>query len=212
MARPTARTRDPISDAVIRLRQALGDSQQQFANRTGTAVGTVARYETSRPPKGKVLARFARLAEEAGRHDIAKNFAEALEGELGPTQAAFNQIEQMVALGSVEIYRAMPRQFIAFIEKILKAAKRRDPIRSNQLESLLVLLRKDSGPAKRKFESRIAEIATRDGVSRERATFTLMLEEPELIDAWNREHAAAGAATMFEETMAVRPAKARRDK
>ena len=209
MARPTSRTRNPISAAMIRLRRALGDNQQQFANRTKTAVTTIARYETSRPPKGKILAQFARMAEEAGHHDIAKIFSEALEGELGPTTPALSQIEQMLSSVIVETYRAVPAQVITAVEKLVKAA-RRDLVRLNYLETLLVLLRKDSGPAKRRAERRITEIAARDGVTREQATLTLWREEPELIDAWNKEGAEAAEGTMFEKTMALSPIKARK--
>src|SRR5271156_458013 len=110
MARPTARSRNPTSEAVVHLRQALGESQQQFANRNQTAITTIARYETSRPPKGKALAQFARLAEEAGRHDIASVFERALENELGTATPLLTQIEQMLIHALVGTYRAAPRQ------------------------------------------------------------------------------------------------------
>jgi transcriptional regulator with XRE-family HTH domain len=64
MARPTNRKRHPLSEAVIELRTSLGDTQQQFAERLHTALSTVARYETSRPPAGGMLLRLAVIAEQ----------------------------------------------------------------------------------------------------------------------------------------------------
>lgn len=83
MARPTSRVREPISEAVIRLREALGENQQQFANRLGTAITTIARYETSRPPSGQALVALAKLAVEHDRTDDAILFRKALEKEMG---------------------------------------------------------------------------------------------------------------------------------
>jgi transcriptional regulator with XRE-family HTH domain len=64
MARPTDRKRDPLSLAVIELRTSLADTQQQFAARLRSALSTVARYETSRPPAGDVLLQLAQIAEK----------------------------------------------------------------------------------------------------------------------------------------------------
>jgi transcriptional regulator with XRE-family HTH domain len=58
---------NPISVAVRKLREALGETQQQFAFRSRMAIRTIARYETSRPPKGKALLDFMRLAKASGR-------------------------------------------------------------------------------------------------------------------------------------------------
>jgi propanediol dehydratase small subunit len=51
-----------------------------------TAIRTIARWETVRPPKGKALASLAQLAREAGRHDLAYEFMRALAEELGLCQ------------------------------------------------------------------------------------------------------------------------------
>lgn len=74
-----------LLQATKRLRKALGDTQQAFAHRLGLAVSTVVRYELSRPPKGKVLAQFERLAIAAGHADLAAIFRDALTAEIGPT-------------------------------------------------------------------------------------------------------------------------------
>lgn len=72
-----------IHEAVRALRLALGDTQQQFAQRLNMAISTVVRYELTRPPKGKVLARFDALAREIERPELAYVFAKALAEELG---------------------------------------------------------------------------------------------------------------------------------
>ena len=73
----------PISEAVRSLRVALGESQQAFAYRMKTAIRTIARYETTRPPKGKALSEFYRVAAEIGNQDLATVFRNALTAEMG---------------------------------------------------------------------------------------------------------------------------------
>lgn len=78
MARSIGRARHPVSEAVIRLRQAYGETQQQFAHRMEVAIATIARYETSRPPNANALMRFARMAEILSRADLATTFYGAI--------------------------------------------------------------------------------------------------------------------------------------
>ena len=61
--RPRTRKEPPsrLSAAVTQLRQALGQTQQQFAQTLGTAVTSIARYETSRNPSGPILVRLKDL-------------------------------------------------------------------------------------------------------------------------------------------------------
>jgi transcriptional regulator with XRE-family HTH domain len=66
-----------ITTAVRKLRLALGDTQQQFAQRMKMAISSVVRYELSRPPRGKALAQFALLAQQNDLHDLARVFAYA---------------------------------------------------------------------------------------------------------------------------------------
>jgi transcriptional regulator with XRE-family HTH domain len=82
MKKTETQQKDPVSEAVRDLRTALGESQQAFAYRMKTAIRTIARYETVRPPKGKALAEFARVADETGSGRTAKVFREALMAEL----------------------------------------------------------------------------------------------------------------------------------
>ncbi|HTC76231.1 MAG TPA: hypothetical protein VK684_11685 [Edaphobacter sp.] len=53
----------------------MGKTQQTFAVEVlKTAIGTVARYETSDPPQGEVLLRLRDIAHEHGFHEIGSNF------------------------------------------------------------------------------------------------------------------------------------------
>jgi transcriptional regulator with XRE-family HTH domain len=83
--RPRTKSLRPsqLSDAVRELRLHLQNTQQAFAAKVGTAITTIARYETDRTPRGKVLLQFARLAEEAGRTDLGRLFRSALAEDLG---------------------------------------------------------------------------------------------------------------------------------
>jgi|GEM_PF-3633359 len=74
--------RSPVCRAVRELRQAYGESQQAFAYRTKTAIRTIARYETVRPPRGAELNQFLELAIAKQRHDLAEIFARAMADEL----------------------------------------------------------------------------------------------------------------------------------
>jgi hypothetical protein len=72
----------PVSRAVRELRQAYGESQQAFAYRMKTAIRTIARYETVRPPRGAELGQFLELAIAKQRNDLAEVFARAVADEL----------------------------------------------------------------------------------------------------------------------------------
>jgi transcriptional regulator with XRE-family HTH domain len=81
--RPTERPRSEISEAVISLRKALGDTQQQFAQRIKTSITTIARWETNRPPSGHVLRVLSRFAHDAGLKEFAEIFGKAYVDESG---------------------------------------------------------------------------------------------------------------------------------
>ena len=66
------------SEAVRRLRAFLGETQEQFALRMNTAVVTIARWETSRPPGGKALKALEKLtASDPSLKEYEDAFAEA---------------------------------------------------------------------------------------------------------------------------------------
>lgn len=67
-----------VAEAIKALRAQLGESQQQFSNRLGVVVRTVARWELEQPPKGDVLLRLFDLSQEVGREDLMRVFAKAL--------------------------------------------------------------------------------------------------------------------------------------
>ena len=75
--------KNTVSAAVRQLREELGETQQQFALRMQTAIRTIARYETIRPPKGKVLRQLEVLALEARQLELAGIFRMALAEEMG---------------------------------------------------------------------------------------------------------------------------------
>jgi len=78
MARPTRIMKTPMAQAISRFRQALGDTQQQFAHRAGLAVTSIARYETNSPPSAKVLARFVDIARTSNLPSFTEIFEKRL--------------------------------------------------------------------------------------------------------------------------------------
>jgi transcriptional regulator with XRE-family HTH domain len=108
----------PESEAVRELRISLGESQQAFAYRMKTAIRTIARYETVRPPKGTALADLYRVATETGHPKLANVFANALQAELGP-------IKMLTALGAAA-YSYLPPHCEELREaaRILRSAPR----------------------------------------------------------------------------------------
>jgi transcriptional regulator with XRE-family HTH domain len=87
-----------VSEAVRKLRKELGESQQQFAYRMKTAIRTVARYETVRPPKGKVLRQLEVMATENNLGYLAEVFRGALNQELGVRNAEKIRIQALANL------------------------------------------------------------------------------------------------------------------
>jgi transcriptional regulator with XRE-family HTH domain len=75
-----------MTETVKALRIALGDTQQEFAQRLGLAISTVVRYESTRAPKGSALAKLIHLADENKLEHIVEMFKYALisEAELFP--------------------------------------------------------------------------------------------------------------------------------
>ena len=66
---------DATRRALVGLRKALGKTQQAFAVEfLKVAVATVARYETSNPPRGDVLLRLSEIAAEHGEFSLKDEF------------------------------------------------------------------------------------------------------------------------------------------
>jgi transcriptional regulator with XRE-family HTH domain len=109
-------SRRALTDAVQKLRSHFGETQQQFAQRIGAAVITVARWETSRPPSGKSLEQLRDIARSENLTGCIVAFQEALDGNIEPTPAAAaaqvfqNDRERVLAMALVTALRD-PEQY-----------------------------------------------------------------------------------------------------
>jgi len=73
-----------LPDAIIKLRSALGLTQRELAEKVRVQERTIRRYEAAQSdPDPAPLAAFASLAAQAGLHELAHLFAEALVDKLG---------------------------------------------------------------------------------------------------------------------------------
>jgi DNA-binding transcriptional regulator YiaG len=73
--RKTDKPRDEASQAVIALRNALNMTQQEFAvEAVKTSIGTVAVWETNRPPRGDALLKLADVAWNYGQTGLSDRF------------------------------------------------------------------------------------------------------------------------------------------
>ena len=80
--------RQDITKAVRQVRKHFGETQPQFAQRMKTAVVTIARWETSRPPRGESLEDFLALAKSENLADCVEVFREALSGHIEPAPSS----------------------------------------------------------------------------------------------------------------------------
>jgi DNA-binding transcriptional regulator YiaG len=60
--------------AIRHFRQALQETQQQFATRLQCSLSTVARWETNRPPNAAGLVKLVQAAKTANKQDHADKF------------------------------------------------------------------------------------------------------------------------------------------
>jgi transcriptional regulator with XRE-family HTH domain len=81
--RPIDIVRSPAANSVIELRSKLGETQQQFALRLGSSMGSVARYETNRDPTRRVLGRMYLAAIESGQCGLIETFWDLLCADVG---------------------------------------------------------------------------------------------------------------------------------
>jgi transcriptional regulator with XRE-family HTH domain len=83
--------RSAVGQKVREFRLAIGQTQQQFAQTMKTAITTIARYETSRPPRGSALVRLAQLAWDNGQREFADFFSRAFAEDMraGSTASDF---------------------------------------------------------------------------------------------------------------------------
>jgi transcriptional regulator with XRE-family HTH domain len=70
--------------AIRKLRHAYGETQQIFATRLGISISSLAYYEIGvRHPDLTAALKFSRAAEDIGREDLEKVFAEQVRADLG---------------------------------------------------------------------------------------------------------------------------------
>ncbi len=85
-----------MAQAISRFRQTLGDTQQQFATRTGLSVTSIARYETNSPPSEKVLTRFVEIARTANLPTFVEIFKNRLKPEEEINLQDFAALKQLL--------------------------------------------------------------------------------------------------------------------
>jgi|GEM_PF-3513616 len=86
------------------------ETQQEFANRTGLSVITIARYETNSRPKQRVLQKFAEMAREHHLHEYAQIF----EGdETRTTGTKGHEFEAAHRLIQIELETTPPSRYRA---------------------------------------------------------------------------------------------------
>jgi transcriptional regulator with XRE-family HTH domain len=83
-----------VFTAVKKLRKELGDTQQQFAQRTGLAIRSVARFEAERIPSPLVLATLADHADANGLKDIGNVLRRAMMESIGTRGGRFETMSR----------------------------------------------------------------------------------------------------------------------
>jgi transcriptional regulator with XRE-family HTH domain len=94
----------------------VGETQQEFAHRLGTAVRTIARWEKVRAPSGASLARLEGLASANGHLDLASLFGDALAAELGRS-------EFIVTPWVFELYTEAEHLWVATLLSVLRSPR-----------------------------------------------------------------------------------------
>jgi transcriptional regulator with XRE-family HTH domain len=105
-----------ITKAVRDLRHHFGDTQQQFAQRMGTAVITIARWETKRPPSGESLQKLLLFSDAMGLSCYSDIFRRAIDG---PIQQTTERIARLNWLSRQPDTPASIRVTIRSLEKLL---------------------------------------------------------------------------------------------
>lgn len=112
-----------LCTAIKDLREALGQTQQQFAQTLGTAVTTIARYETGRNPTGQILIRLKDLAREHKQENLDDVFYTALVQEFPSYRTALSVtiasrfIKSLLALEDIRI--AVSRKLRPRLEEVM---------------------------------------------------------------------------------------------
>jgi transcriptional regulator with XRE-family HTH domain len=105
-----------LMKATRQLRTAMGLTQTAFAQRVGKTLPTIQRYETLAQPRGEVLVKLMKLADEHGHADLAELFQDALSTELG------YRVPRLAAAKSIEVLPGEEADFDA-LRTILRGGK-----------------------------------------------------------------------------------------
>jgi hypothetical protein len=165
--------RDAASEALISLRKAMGKTQQTFAVEVlKTAIGTVARYETSDPPRGEVLLRLRDIARNHEFHELAIKFEllylDGVQKNLGSRLILIPATESEPAHGYLNV--ALPsaaalagaRVFIGLLDQLDDP---NEEVRSDAASALLALRaawQKHQDPGLRDLHDRFEALVARD--------------------------------------------------
>jgi transcriptional regulator with XRE-family HTH domain len=142
-----------IGNAIRRLRQTSGKSQQIFSTELGISLRAYSKYENGAQPEPKQLSTFLDYARETGQSDLAAVFQGALDQSLGipystlfyPSPAQSKRAEYLFSETAVEALRqclaghadyadVAPVVIQAVAEAIERVAVREhDPARVKQL-------------------------------------------------------------------------------
>jgi len=136
--------RNDVQQAIVELRRRLGMTQQALAVHLGKAVVTVARWETTRPPKGESLVALIRMAQAAGHDDLAAVFTRSLGVGLPRARSAVHRTEA----GAADAIRALrvelgltQQQFAARLGLTSRAIQRYEAGRIPSSEGLAQLVK-----------------------------------------------------------------------
>jgi|SRR5579884_574462 len=199
-----------ITDAVRRLRQELGDTQQSFAQRTGLAISTVVRYELSRPPRGDALKTFKELAEQHGFTDLARIFAYAMGTDIGPETGALHAAITSLWWNrkSLNGWPKLASMLVAQFEELLRLKRNKPETVDESIEELETRLHGLRMAVEAKaldlIQSKADDIMTASPeLSREQALRQAWETNPELYKQYLQERADAARGTQFESSLAV---------
>jgi transcriptional regulator with XRE-family HTH domain len=143
-----AKAPNEICSAVKLLRMALQENQEQFARRLNTALRTVARYESTRPPKGRVLAYLEQIAMQHGFDEYAAVFRHALASELGLSS-------QSIPIREPRPAKAVPEMDFQDSEERMLCAALLLAIRDEKFKDKLVTVKRALNGAKQEVAERL---------------------------------------------------------
>jgi transcriptional regulator with XRE-family HTH domain len=129
MSRPTTRNKTPAQQALIDLRQQLNMTQQDLAVAMNTTTTSVARWESSLSPHGRVLDQLARFAASQGLPEWEALFRRAIAQEsfLKRNRDYFltdEGLELQIAVANIYQFREHPkiaRHFADMLDAIVVA-------------------------------------------------------------------------------------------